>query len=35
MPECFINNNHTKERNSGSQAFDAKGNLIGWNFDRV
>jgi hypothetical protein len=33
MPVCFIAN-HTR-RKSGSPAVDAKGNLIGLNFDRV
>jgi len=32
---CFIAANHTTGGNSGSPVFDAKGNLIGTNFDRV
>ena len=35
MPVCFIATNHTTGGNSGSPALDAKGNLIGLNFDRV
>jgi len=35
MPVCFIGTNHTTGGNSGSPAIDAKGNLIGLNFDRV
>jgi len=35
MPVCFIGTNHTTGGNSGSPAMDAKGNLIGLNFDRV
>jgi hypothetical protein len=35
MPVCFIGTNHTTGGNSGSPALDAKGNLIGLNFDRV
>jgi len=35
MPVCFIATNHTTGGNSGSPAIDAKGNLIGLNFDRV
>jgi hypothetical protein len=35
MPVCFIGTNHTTGGNSGSPAIDAKGNLIGVNFDRV
>jgi hypothetical protein len=35
MPVCFIATNHTTGGNSGSPAVDAKGNLIGLNFDRV
>ncbi len=35
MPLCFIGTNHTTGGNSGSPAIDAKGNLIGLNFDRV
>ena len=35
LPVCFIATNHTTGGNSGSPAIDAKGNLIGLNFDRV
>ena len=35
MPLNFIATNHTTGGNSGSPALDAKGNLIGLNFDRV
>ena len=35
MPLSFISTNHTTGGNSGSPALDAKGNLIGLNFDRV
>lgn len=35
QPVCFIAANHTTGGNSGSPALDAKGNLIGLNFDRV
>lgn len=35
MPVCFIGTNHTTGGNSGSPALDAKGNLVGLNFDRV
>ncbi len=35
MPVCFIATNHTTGGNSGSPALDAKGNLVGLNFDRV
>ncbi len=35
MPVCFIASNHTTGGNSGSPAIDARGNLIGINFDRV
>ena len=35
IPVCFIGTNHTTGGNSGSPALDAKGNLIGLNFDRV
>lgn len=35
MPVAFIGSNHTTGGNSGSPALDAKGNLIGLNFDRV
>lgn len=35
LPVNFIGTNHTTGGNSGSPAIDAKGNLIGLNFDRV
>lgn len=35
LPVCFIATNHTTGGNSGSPALDAKGNLVGLNFDRV
>lgn len=35
MPLAFIASNHTTGGNSGSPALDARGNLIGINFDRV
>jgi hypothetical protein len=35
VPVCFIASNHTTGGNSGSPALDAKGRLIGLNFDRV
>lgn len=35
MPVCFIAMNHTTGGNSGSPALDARGNLVGLNFDRV
>lgn len=35
VPVCFIATNHTTGGNSGSPALDAKGNLVGLNFDRV
>ena len=35
VPVCFIGTNHTTGGNSGSPAIDARGNLIGLNFDRV
>jgi Peptidase S46 len=35
MPVAFIGTNHTTGGNSGSPALDARGNLIGINFDRV
>lgn len=35
MPLNFIATNHTTGGNSGSPTLDAKGNLIGLNFDRV
>ncbi|UFH36701.1 S46 family peptidase [Flavobacterium acetivorans] len=35
LPVNFIGTNHTTGGNSGSPAIDAKGNLVGLNFDRV
>ncbi|MBO3117883.1 S46 family peptidase [Winogradskyella sp. DF17] len=35
LPVCFLGTNHTTGGNSGSPAIDAKGNLVGLNFDRV
>jgi len=35
VPVAFIGTNHTTGGNSGSPAMDARGNLIGLNFDRV
>ena len=35
VPVNFIASNHTTGGNSGSPAIDAKGNLIGLNFDRA
>ncbi|WP_372473923.1 S46 family peptidase [Capnocytophaga sp. ARDL2] len=35
LPVNFIGTNHTTGGNSGSPVFDAHGNLIGLNFDRV
>ncbi len=35
LPVAFIGANHTTGGNSGSPALDARGNLIGLNFDRV
>ena len=35
LPVAFIGTNHTTGGNSGSPALDAKGNMIGLNFDRV
>ena len=35
LPVAFIGSNHTTGGNSGSPALDARGNLIGLNFDRV
>jgi hypothetical protein len=34
MPVCFIASNHTTGGNSGSPVIDARGRLIGLNFDR-
>ncbi len=35
MPVCFIATNHTTGGNSGSPVINARGELIGLNFDRV
>ncbi len=35
MPVAFLGTNHTTGGNSGSPALDARGNLVGLNFDRV
>ena len=35
QPVCFLASNHTSGGNSGSPVLDARGNLIGLNFDRV
>ncbi|MDO8970568.1 MAG: S46 family peptidase, partial [Saprospiraceae bacterium] len=35
LPVACIGTNHTTGGNSGSPALDAKGNLVGLNFDRV
>lgn len=35
LPVCFIASNHTSGGNSGSPALNARGELIGINFDRV
>lgn len=35
MPVCFLGSNHTTGGNSGSPAIDARGRLVGLNFDRV
>lgn len=35
MPVCFIASNHTTGGNSGSPALNARGELIGLNFDRT
>jgi hypothetical protein len=34
MPVCFLASNHTTNGNSGSPVLDARGRLIGVNFDR-
>lgn len=35
LPVAFLGTNHTTGGNSGSPALDARGNLVGLNFDRV
>lgn len=35
VPSCFIASNHTTGGNSGSPVLNAKGQLIGTNFDRI
>lgn len=35
LPVAFLGANHTTGGNSGSPALDARGNLVGLNFDRV
>lgn len=35
LPVAFLGSNHTTGGNSGSPALDARGNLVGLNFDRV
>ncbi len=35
VPSCFIATNHTTGGNSGSPVLNAKGELIGTNFDRI
>jgi hypothetical protein len=35
VPVCFLGSNHTSGGNSGSPVIDARGNLVGLNFDRV
>lgn len=35
VPTCFIASNHTTGGNSGSPVLNAKGELIGTNFDRI
>lgn len=35
LPVCFIASNHTTGGNSGSPALNARGELIGLNFDRI
>lgn len=35
LPVCFLGSNHTTGGNSGSPALNAKGQLVGLNFDRT
>ena len=35
LPVCFLGSNHTTGGNSGSPALNAKGRLVGLNFDRT
>jgi hypothetical protein len=35
LPVCFLGSNHTTGGNSGSPALNAKGHLVGLNFDRT
>ncbi|WP_320053517.1 S46 family peptidase [uncultured Acetobacteroides sp.] len=35
LPICFLSSSHTSSGNSGSPVIDAKGKLIGINFDRI
>lgn len=35
LPVCFLGSNHTTGGNSGSPALDARGRLVGLNFDRT
>jgi hypothetical protein len=35
LPVAFLGSNHTTGGNSGSPVFDARGNLVGLNFDRA
>jgi hypothetical protein len=35
VPVCFLATNHTTGGNSGSPVLNAKGQLVGLNFDRV
>lgn len=35
LPICFLSSSHTSSGNSGSPVIDAKGRLVGINFDRI